>query len=172
MLKEIFEIIREFSNKIFSFNSVWLSIGYSEYSFLFCLKILFFIVFILLNFGLIYLEYLEKKYINNRPLKAGIAPDLKRLASQVAVALGTISGIITVNFEYFDHKKAEKAIADYDTLCAKVEEDGNKVADKITNDRFTHRLQLVKIKNSFSGVVEHSYNESELLKEIKKCEVD
>jgi len=72
-----------------SLNSIWFSLGVTDFSFLLCLKLIFFIIFILLNIVLLYIEYLDRKYNNkyypDSHLKAGLSPELQKFAKQVIV---------------------------------------------------------------------------------------
>jgi hypothetical protein len=80
-------------------------LGISEYSYSGILKIIFLIIFVLLNIGLLYTEYLDIKYYR-RPntdksiLKSGMAPTeirlLKNYGGYFVGALGLISSRITV----------------------------------------------------------------------------
>ena len=44
---------------VLSLNQIWVCVGITEFSFLTFLKILFFILFLLVNLGLLYSEYLD-----------------------------------------------------------------------------------------------------------------
>jgi len=89
----------------YSFNSIKLNFGSTELSFLFFLKIIFFILFILLNIGLIYSEYLDKKQksTNNSParshLQAGISPELRRISGQFLAGIGGAASVIAIKNE-------------------------------------------------------------------------
>jgi hypothetical protein len=76
--------------------------GVTEFSFLFCLKVAFFIAFISLNVFLFYIEFIENKKINNHDshMKSGLVVDYKRIASQFAMGIGVVSSIIAVKNEY------------------------------------------------------------------------
>jgi hypothetical protein len=81
-----------------------LSVPISEFSYSGILKINFLIIFVLLNIGLLYTEYLDIKYYSRHNtdksiLKAGLAPAeirlLKNYGGYFVGALGLISSIIT-----------------------------------------------------------------------------
>ena len=104
-----FELIKEYTNNFVSLNSVLSSIGLSNYSFSFCLKIFFLFIFIFLNFLFIYFDYLNKtKIINNHLLKSGVNINYKKLANQMAVGLSILAGVITLKNEVFDLEKSRK----------------------------------------------------------------
>lgn len=69
--------------------------GLTDFSFLFCLKVIFFILFIIVNICLLYCEYQDRKYNNKYAshLKSGILPELKKIAKDFVYATG-------VFFEY------------------------------------------------------------------------
>jgi phage-related protein len=75
-----------------SLNSIWVSLGITDLSFLFSVKIIFFIVFVLLNICLFYIENLNTEYKNkNNPeshLKSGISPEVKKIGKRVLIGVG------------------------------------------------------------------------------------
>jgi len=99
-------------NNIFSLKNFGFSLGITNFSFIFCLKVIFFIIFIILNICLIYTEYLDRKYTNIKNpeshLKSGLTPELQRIAKKVIVGIGLLSGLITIKNEYKNKQDLEE----------------------------------------------------------------
>ena len=96
--------ILEYLNDLPSLNTLWISLGLTGFSFLSCLKIIFFLIFIFLNIFLFYIESLDRKYKNiNNPeshLKSSPVPELIKISNSVIIGIGVLSGIITIRNEY------------------------------------------------------------------------
>ena len=76
-------------------NNIFAWFGLMEFSFLKFLKIIFIILFILLNIGLLYFEYLNNKN-NIVVIKNGISNDIKKIASGILAAASGYSAYITI----------------------------------------------------------------------------
>jgi hypothetical protein len=100
--------------------------GLTEFSFLFCLKLIFFIIFIFLNICIIYTAYLDRKYTNiNNPepyLKSSsMTPELKKFATQAVVGMGILSGLITIKNEDIKQEKKEALRAQAHVILGQAE---------------------------------------------------
>ena len=157
----------------YSLNSLWISLGITEFSFLFCLKVVFFILFIILNICLIYTEYLDIKYKNKHypdsHMKSGMTPELQRIAKQVIMTVGLISGFITIKNEVNQSSREEIAAlaAKLNSTLAQAAEDTKKAASQQTSTNFIQKMNITNIQNSFTGLVENAETESALMKAIK-----
>jgi len=155
------DLIIENMNNVNSLNSIWISMGLTEFSFLFCLKVAFFLVFLSLNICLFYIEFIKNKKINtpDSHLKATMIPEYKQIASQFAIGLGIISSIIAVKNEYLSweerktlKERAQAALDNSETKTRRIEVLRN-------SNNFSNRLHITSIKNSF---IEYNKAESEV----------
>jgi hypothetical protein len=150
-------------------------LGVTDFSFLLCLKLIFFIIFILLNIVLLYIEYLDRKYNNkyypDSHLKAGLSPELQKIAKQVIVGVGILSGAITIKNEYVNQDKASTLRAEARELLQNSEETVRRTTSKNFADNFCHRMQITNIRNSIAEVEILEKEESEIKKQIKENNV-
>jgi len=154
----------------FSLNSIWISMGFTDFSFLFCLKIIFLIIFILLNIGLLYIEYLDRKHSNNSdaPLKSRVSKDLKRIATQTIIAVGLLSSTITLKNEYLSQEKKSEIRAEAQRQIAQSAEETKIITNLQTYTNFIHKkMHLTNIQNTFTVIPKYEEESSELKKAIK-----
>lgn len=134
--------------------------GITDFSLIFCLKLIFFIIFIFLNICLFYTEYLDRKFTNiknpDTHLKSGLTPELQRIAKNVLAGIGLISGFITIKNEFKTQQELEEVRAHAQAILAQAAEDTKKAATTQTANNFIHKLHITNIQNSFSDVVNAS----------------
>jgi hypothetical protein len=151
--------------------------GLTEFSFLFCLKLIILIIYILLNICLLYTEYLEikskKKYNPDTHLKSSLVPELKRIAKNFIISVGVISSTITVKNEYVkqETKATLKEQVRAALALARAEEEAKKTKNEETANNFIHKLNITNISQSYAIEEEAEEEESELKKAIKERRV-
>jgi hypothetical protein len=90
--------------RIFNLNQLGYNLSLTEFSFLTFLKIIFVILFILLNLGLLYSEYLDNKNKEKSEyLKCGASGDTKIILNLLILAAGSYSAYITIINESIDN---------------------------------------------------------------------
>lgn len=134
-----------------------------------CLKIIFFIFFILVNLGLLYSEYLDNKNKDNFDyvLKNGIGSELKKIGGAFLLVASTYSTYITIKNEPVEKSKVEefkKSILDS-------REEVKKVKDVNSANNFIHKLHLNSIERSHQNLDNIRKEKSDLIKALDEKKV-
>lgn len=149
--------------------------GISGFTFIGLLQIIFFIIFVLLNIGLLYLEYLDRKHTNKDNsesyLKSGMSPELQKIAKHFIVSVVILSSVITVKNEIKDQQKEAALRAEAEAALAKAVEEAKRISKEKGVENFYHRLHGYSIKNSFDKLKRNQEEQSELIKAIKERNV-
>jgi len=126
-------------------------------SFLFCLKLIFITLFILLNIFLLYIEFLDRKYntnTTNTHLESGI-PELRKVLKDMIVILSITSSVITVNNERIRRveaaeaaKKQEEKQKELNDKLEKTEKELAEATNEKTANAFFHRANISIIQDS------------------------
>jgi uncharacterized membrane protein len=106
-------------------------LGITEFSFSYCLKIFFLLIFIFFNIFLIYIESKDKK---KSALHCGPGPEMKKLAHNVVIAIGVISGLLTIKNEYNNQAKIASDLAAKTAEISSLQEKLAKQAEKFQED--------------------------------------
>jgi hypothetical protein len=148
--------------------------GVTEFSFLFCLKVFFILAFFSLNILLLYTESLNNKYTKNTDphLKSGMIPEIKKIASEVAIVIGIFSGLVTLKTEYRNHEARAREYARAQSLLEKSEEATRRATTERTTNNFFHKLHVASINNSYADIVKSEKHESELKRLIRERNID
>jgi hypothetical protein len=97
-----------------SLNSLWISLGLTQISFLSCLKLIFFTVFFLrLNIFLLYLKYKDSEYNKINPpsyLESNLLQELQKIGKQVIVGIGLLASVATLNDQFVSKKKNSRRV--------------------------------------------------------------
>ena len=178
-MNRFMELIIEYKNNLFSLlNTICVSIGLTEFSFLFCLKLIFFIIFIFLNICLLYTEYLDRKHTNiniNNPescLKSGMSPELQKIAKKFVIGIGVIAALITIKNEVTDQNKKEILRSALEKAITEAKEEAKKAATQELRIKFAQKMQLTNINNSMHQVRAYEEEESALRKALKEKKVE
>lgn len=162
-------------NNLCSLKYIWNSLGFTEFSFLFCLKIIFFLIFMFLNIWLYYTESLNRKQTDitnpDTHMQSSIVPQLKRIAQQTIVGIGFLSAAITVKNEIVDQAKKAALTSKGLAMMSKGQEDAKKITTEEVSSNFILKLNLVNIKNTHSEVLKAEKEESETMKMIAALKV-
>ncbi len=154
---------------IFSLILIWESTGITYFSILGFFKIIFLILFLLINLGLLYSEYLENKNKDNpNYIKNGIGSELKKIATTFISAASLYSAFITIKNE---HQKIEKE-AEFRKEISKANEATKKISDEKTANNFSHRLNLERIEKDYNELDKIIKAKSELTKTIQEKKVN
>jgi len=133
--------------KIFNLNQLWYNLGLTEFSFLVFFKIIFLILFILLNLGLLYSEHLDNKNKENfKYLKCGVSGEVKKILGSFLTAATAYSTYITIRNDSRDNKKLEE----YQQYYLKAKEETNKFKDVNLFNNLSHKLHYDSIDRSFN----------------------
>ena len=178
-------LILEKCKNICSLNSIWISMGITEFSFFFLFLINVFNIIFLLNIFLVYIEYLDRKWqhTNNynsdtdkvvqktsMHLKSGM-PELKAVIRQIIIGIGMVGSGITIKNEVFPDsgEKARKAQeAESAQKLKEAEEKAKKLADAQIYFNLINNLNLTRIGNGQSVVNKLIEEETDLIKQIKE----
>lgn len=155
--------------------------GLMELSFLGFLKIIFLIIFIIINIILLYCNYKDKKYStkckSESQLKSSISEwkSLRNVAKEFIVAVGLVSSFITINNEFF--KKPEKA-KEADAII--VEEKAPiasaysaiipEKSERVANN-FANKLHMPSISHKLEEITQTKSKRSALIKAIEERNV-
>ena len=151
---------------LFNYNSNFSYLGITDLNFMGFLKIIFFILFIILNISLLYCEFknLEKKNSSESPeYMQSSAPELKKIATYFLGGLSAAANFITIN-DHFQSKQ-EKAIAQ--EALETVKEEVRKIANKHTATNFLHRLHVDSIDRMIKQITVLEDTETKLMNETK-----
>ena len=146
-------------------------------SFLGFLKILFLIIFILLNIGLLYSESLDAKHKNKdiSHMKSGISPELKKLATYFISGVTIYASYIAIKNEHKDTAKEAKLLEQKEAELKEFTEKALLEAKRATNARiannFSNKLHIDGIHRSLVRVNTIKGEEIELQKALKETHV-
>lgn len=154
--------------KIFSLSSIWDSIGISNLSCLGFLKVVFLVIIVVLNIGLLYLESLEikSKSTDKTPYMqsgSGTGSRLKRIAGQVSFCIGVYSGYITIRNDRTYQKNSEQ----FRNELEKAKLEAKEAADEKTAINFTQKMHIDGLERSFQKANKLRSEQSELRKFIE-----
>jgi hypothetical protein len=158
--------------QLITLNSLWYSLGLTEFSFLGFLKIIFIIFFIFLHIYLLYSEFLkiEQKEKENLEtlsyVQAGTAPELKKIATYILGTVSLYASLITINDHYTKKNKEEILNQKIDTINDKFQrvQDGNTVIN------YKQKSHLDSIARGYKELEEIRLERSKLKKEIEETE--
>ena len=104
-----------------------------------------------------------------------MGPDLKSLIQRAALAIGGLSGVITIKNEYKNQDNLAEKLAEKAAELQALEEKFAEAAKQATNERtvlnFIHKLHLTRIKNEVSILVGLEKERSEILERVKERNV-
>lgn len=159
---------------VLSLNQIWVCVGITEFSFLTFLKILFFILFLLVNLGLLYSEYLDNINKDNSnyvldPQKNGIGSELKKIGGLFLATASGYSARITIKNELVVNNKEEEFRKEILYLKNEVKRVGDvKSGD---NYNFIQKMQFNGIERSFHNLDNIRKEKSDLMKVIEEKKV-
>jgi hypothetical protein len=156
-----------------SLKALGVNMDFTDFKILGYLNIFFLILFVLLNIGLLYTEYLDRKYNNiesQQYLKSGL-PELKKIAKQFVIGIGIVSGVITIKNEYRNQEEIAALKAKTIALLAKAAEDAKKATNKETSTNFIHKMNLANINNNISDYLDKDKKSSKIRETIKERKV-
>jgi hypothetical protein len=151
-----------------SLNSFWSSLGVTELSFLAFLKIIFFIILIILNIGLLYCEFKNIDHIQKsgspKYLQTTTSTELKKIAVGLISTIGGIASIITIKDDIIRRKKEEE----WKEQLAQAQAESKRItSEKIAND-FHHKLQIDYLQRKHQEIIITRTEKSALTNYLKE----
>lgn len=159
------------SNNFVSLNSIWSSIGLTDWTFVSFLKVIFFILFIILNIALWYLEYLDLTYKNKlespQYMESKPSPNIEHIKKAVAIfaaSAGLYSSYITIKNEHLYQQQ---------TVAFKIQlANAKEVTTKITKEQdalnFHHKINIDNIARGTDKLLRVRREKSDLMKRIEE----
>jgi hypothetical protein len=176
-MENIINIIIEITTKISScsLNSIWIGLGITEISFLRLLQLMFFVIFIVLNICLIYIEYLDKKSKikdNSEYLQSGssnkFVPHLKRYSTYFLAGGAAFSSLISIKNEVLTFINNNQAIEVYKKNSEKAKEESKNINDQRLADNMHSKLNMDCADRSLKKAIKINDDRSELQKSISE----
>ena len=138
----------------------------TDLSFLRIFNVIFFILIIILNLGLLYSEYLDFKNKKNDYVTAGVGNDIKKLSSILVAMISGVYGIITIKKEYDDRKKESTFQEGYEKIKSNIRE----IKAKNENNNVSQHLNLNSIEKSFEFYENIVFKKKTLIEKIQEKE--
>lgn len=154
------------NNIILSLNQFWTSLGITEFSFLAFLKIIFLILFLLLNIGLLYCEYLNNKSkINNGIMNNGVGGDVRKILAVFTGAGAAYASWLKIKNEHFSSASVElyKFRSQVNTHASDIKN----LKDKNLSDNLGNDLNINGLKLSFDSLYKIKKDTSEVESKFK-----
>ena len=126
------------NSQIISLNQIWACLGITDLSFFTFFKISFTILFILINFGLLYSEYLDNKN-NTGPdkfIKMGVGSELKKIGTSFIVSASVYATNLTIKSEHVTQNYIEVL----KNALKSAQDESKRVADYQTSANFSQKL--------------------------------
>jgi len=174
LLTKVVATLIEITNTIcsYNFNSIFSCLEISEISLLRKLQIIFFVLFVILNMCLIFIEYLEQKSKKDKPkyLKSGsgnMVSHLKKYSTYFFVGVGALSSLITIKNEYISKAKYDKLHEEWTQSKESGIAELKKVEDKLVLNNMYTRMNYTSLDLTFQELKGIRTEKSELSKSVE-----